>query len=164
MKRSDNILIAILVSVVILGVIGWLSSPVNGNGRPVLLLPDVKAVEDYRRQAGDWTDRLRLLDGQLATLLAGNSGDLLGQSRAAQNIFEDCLNLVREIDFTSTPPALVGLRESLVNASLANLEASRGALRWVSMPNIENRDQVEQLIQIARQGLQELETNTWTNP
>ncbi len=164
MNKTEIILLAALALVVVFGLIGWVSSPLDENGRPVMLLPDVKAVEDYRRQAVSWTEDLRLLDGRLSTLLAGNSEDLLGQSRSAQNSFQDSLNIVQEIDYTDAPPALVGLRESLSNTSLAYLEASRGILRWVSSPNQANRDQAANLIKAAQAKLYDLESSTWLIP
>jgi hypothetical protein len=164
MNKPETVLALILALIVILGIIGGVSSPMDENGRPVLLLPDVREVESYRRQASVWVEDLRRLDGQLATVLAGNSGDLLGQSRAVQGIFEEHLRLVQEIDASNVPPALIGLRELLSNASLSYLEAARGLLRWVSTPDQENRDQAVQLIQSAQKDLSLLESSAWINP
>ncbi len=158
--KSEYYLIAALVVVVALGVIGWLASPIDETGRPVLLLPDAKKVEDYRRQARSWADDLRLLDGQLATLLAGN-GDLLSQSREGQNAFEDCLAIAKDADVTEAPPALAGLRSMAINTSLAYLEASRSVLLWISAPKQENYDQAVLLVQAAREQLYELEASSW---
>lgn len=164
MNKTEILLAFVLALVVVLGVVGWLSSPMDENGRPVLLLPDVKAVEDYRRQAANWAQELRLLDGNLALLLSGNRNDLLGQSRTAQNVFQDCLNIAQEIDYTDAPPALVGLRESLTNTSVAYLEASRGILRWVSAPDQANLEQAKKYLTSAQARLRELESSTWLIP
>lgn len=158
--KSYYLVASLVVIVIILGVIGWLASPVDEAGRPMLLLPDVKRVEDYRRQARTWANDLRLLDGQLVTLLAG-TGDLLSQSREGQNAFEDSLAIAKDADVTEAPPALAGLRSMIVNTSLAYLEASRSVLLWISAPKQENYDQAVLLVQTAREQLYELEASSW---
>jgi len=60
MNEPDEIsipiwLLIIPVTVILLG-IGWMASPRDENNRPLLLLPDVKAVEEYRRLANHWRD------------------------------------------------------------------------------------------------------------
>jgi hypothetical protein len=160
-NKSEYYLIAALVVVVILGVVGWLASPFDNSGRPLLLLPDVKRVEDYRRQARTWADDLRLLDGRLATLLSGSTGDLLSQSREGQNAFEDSLAIAKATDVAEAPPALAGLRSMIVNTSLSYLEASRSVLLWISAPKQENYDRAVLLVQTARQQLYELEASEW---
>ena len=39
---------------VLFTIIGAFVSPLDEQGKPVLLLPEVKAVEDYRRSAQTW--------------------------------------------------------------------------------------------------------------
>ncbi len=53
----------------ILTVVGALSSPRDAQGQPLLLLPDVKAVEDYRLSMTSSTANMQLLDGEIAALL-----------------------------------------------------------------------------------------------
>jgi hypothetical protein len=53
-----------------LTVLGALSSPRDAQGRPLLLQPDVKAVEDYRWTMSSATAGMRLLDGEIAALWA----------------------------------------------------------------------------------------------
>jgi hypothetical protein len=160
-KLRDYLPVGLIVIILCLGGIGWLCSPVDQNGRPILYLPDVKVVEDYQRLASEWAVRLGVLDGRLSTLLAGNSHDLFGQSRAAQGIFNDGLVIAQEIDFSDAPPALSGLRNVLIQTSLAYMEASRGVLQWVSAPDAIHHDQASTLMQNARRQLNDLEKNTW---
>ncbi len=56
-----------------LTVVGALASPRDAQGRPLLLLPDVKAVEDYRQATSSATTGMQLLDGEIAALLAGQN-------------------------------------------------------------------------------------------
>lgn len=161
--RSEYILLVVLVAAVILGAIGFLASPLDANGRPLLLLPDVKKVEDYRSDARSWTAQMRTIDSQLSTLLA-DQGDLLSQSQSGQAIFEDSLNLAKGVDAAEAPAALVGLKTMLANTSLAYFDASRAALLWISAPKQENYDQAALLVQAARAQLSELEASSWINP
>lgn len=163
-NKTEIILTVVFLLLVGFGVLGWAISPVDGDGRPMLLLPDVKAVGDYRRQAAHWAKAIRLLDGTLATVLAGNSRDLWGQSRAAQAGFEDGLRIVQEIDGATVPPALIGLGELMSHTSLAYLEAARAVLRWVSAPDAPNLDQAFTAMESAQTLLTEVESSTWLIP
>jgi hypothetical protein len=151
----------IIPTMVILVLIGWFASPLDDRGRPLLLLPDIKAVEDYRRLALSWNEELHLVDGEIAKFLADETYDLYGQSRQAQRTTERVLKTVQAIDRKEAPPTLIGLREDLKLVSISYLESSRLVLRWLSMPDQANRNQVEQSLTKARSGLKELERNQW---
>jgi hypothetical protein len=151
----------IIPTIVILVVTGWFASPRDDRGRPLLLLPDIKAVNDYRRLAVTWNEELHLVDGEIAKLLADESYDLYGQSRQAQRTTEHVLKIVQAIDRKETPPTLIGLREDLGLVSISYLECARLVLRWLSMPDQANREHVEQSLSKARSGLRELERNQW---
>ena len=84
----------------------------------------MKAVEDYRRLAGQSAHELRLVDGEISTTLAGDTTDLFGQTRNAQNAFEHGLKVSQAIDQHESPPALAGLRDELTQVSLAYLETA----------------------------------------
>ena len=158
--KSEYFWFAVLLFVLALGFLGWVVSPLDPEGRPIILLPDVKRVEDYREKVGTWTSDLRLLDGRLTTLLAGN-GDLLSQSREGQQTFEDSLQIAKEADAEEVPAALAGLRSMVVDTSLAYLEASRSVLLWISAPKQKNYEAAIALIQAARGRLAELEGSSW---
>jgi hypothetical protein len=68
----------ILLGVAVLfTMIGVFVSPLDDQGKPVLLLPEVKAVEDYRRSAQSWISELVVLDGEIAHVIAADQqGDL----------------------------------------------------------------------------------------
>ena len=134
----------------ILTIVGALSSPRDDQGQPLLLLPDVKAVEDYRLSMSSATTNMQLLDGEIAALLAGQNSDLFTQSRQAQTAFEHALRIAQEIDVQSTPPALDGLRGAAAGTASAYLEAARLALRWVSLPQEANRTAAENGLAQAR--------------
>ncbi len=162
-RKTEYYLFAFLLLVIVLGLVGWAFSPLDSEGRPILLLPDVKKVEDYRKKIGGWAEDLRLLDGQLTTLLSG-SGDLLSQSRDGQKAFETSLRIAKQTDAEEAPAALAGLRSTAVETSLAYMEASRGVLLWISTPKQENYEAAVILIQAAREQLAEMEGSTWIAP
>ena len=151
----------ILVTVFSLLTLGWIVSPRNDQGRPVLLLADVKVVDDYRSLARQIASELGLVDGEISTVLAGDPTDLLGQTRNAQNAFEHILRLSQEIDQNAAPPALVGLSDELSQVSLAYLDAARSTLLWLSVPDQTNSDLAQQQLSGARKILDELEASQW---
>ena len=59
-----------IASLVVLLGLGLFVSPRDKNNRPILLMPDVKAVEDYRRSLASWHSRLLELDGRIARALS----------------------------------------------------------------------------------------------
>jgi hypothetical protein len=141
--------------------VGVLASPRDAQGRPLLLLPDVKAVEDYRRSINNSTAGLRLLDGEIAALLAGQNPDLFTQSRQAQSTIEHALHIAQDIDLKAAPPALDDLRRAAASTASAYLEASRLALRWVSLPQESYHSVAENGLGQARQQLKTLEESKW---
>lgn len=147
---------------VVFTVIGALASPLDEQGKPVLLLPEVKAVEDYRRSVQTWISELTVLDGEIARVIASEQqGDLFSQSRSAQQTFQHAVELTQQVDRTRVPPIGMGMHEQMLSTTLSYLEAARSALQWVSAPEQENQDQAIQLLEDARQMKSELEKNKW---
>ncbi|MFZ6029547.1 MAG: hypothetical protein ACOYYS_17680 [Chloroflexota bacterium] len=155
-------LAALLVplAVILIG-LGWLVSPRDAAGRPVLLTPGIRAVEAYRRQAVAWTEALRLADGETSRILADTSGDLLGRSQQGQRLFEEVLRIAREIDRQSAPPTLFGLREQLAATSASTLDSVQLALRWLSSPTAENETAARARLAEAQKLLAGLEKSQW---
>ena len=151
----------LLPLVILLTVLGAWASPRNELGRPLLLLPDVKAVEDYRRSINGTAAELRLLDGEIAALLAGKDADLFTQSRQAQAAFEHALRISQEVDVQEAPAALAGLHDVSSKTASAYLEAARLTLKWVSLPEEANQKAAESGLAQARQLLKTLEENKW---
>jgi hypothetical protein len=161
MNRSEKALLIIVLTILVFGIVGWLATPEDEKGQPILLLPSVKKIEDYRAKAEGWTEELRLLDGRLAVLMAGNSKSLFSQSQSSQDLFEDYVKLTQAINNAEAPSALTGLKDLLLNTSAAYLDASQSALRWVSTPSDDNLTATKELINNAQDILAELESNTW---
>ncbi len=147
---------------VVFTIIGALVSPLDEQGKPVLLLPEVKAVEDYRRSAQIWISELTVLDGEIAYVIAAEQqGDLFSQSRSAQQTLQHAVELAQQVDRTRVPPIGMGLHEQILSTTLSYLEAARSALQWISAPEQKNQDQAIQILADARQLKSELEKNKW---
>ena len=132
-------------------IIGAFVSPLDDQGKPVLLLPEVKAVEDYRKSAQTWISELNVLDGEIAHIIAADQqGDLFSQSRSAQQTLQHAVELAQQVDRTRVPPIGMGMHEQMLSTTLSYLEAARSALQWVSAPEQENQDQAIQLLEDSR--------------
>ena len=84
MQKFGLILIGIAV---LFTIIGGFVSPIDDQGKPVLLLPEVKVVEDYRQSAQFWITELSILDGEIAHVIAvDQQGDLFTQSSRVSNM------------------------------------------------------------------------------
>ena len=151
----------VVVALLALLAIGGIASPRNEDGRPLLLLPDVKTVEEYRRLARETDKQLRLVDGKITATLGGNVDDLFGQTRRAQEAFEQSLRISEDLDQQAAPPALVGLKDDLNQAAMQYLESARLTLRWLSTPNKTNQEQAQVKLTEARVKLTELEKSQW---
>jgi hypothetical protein len=151
----------VVLIVLILLAIGGIASPRNEDGRPLLLLPDVKTVAEYRRLAREADKELRLVDGKIAATLSGDFDDLFGQTRRAQEAFEQILRISEELDRQDAPPALVGLKEDMNQTAMSYLESARLTLRWLSIPNQANGEEAQAKLAEARASLTELERSQW---
>ena len=149
------------VLVILLG-LGLVISPRDRDNRPILLLPDVKAVEDYRRSLVSWHDRLQELDGRIARVLSNDyGGDLFSQSSDGQKTLNETLQILQEIDQTAATPAAVPARELALNAASATLSAAQSALIWVSAPTPANLGSAQQALDTAHTTLSILEASQW---
>lgn len=152
----------ILCLAVIFSIIGGFVSPHDNERNPILLLPEVKAVEDYRRSAQAWTEQLRTLDGEIAGLMETDSqGDLFTQSRQAQQMLEHAVALAKEVDQTHMPAAAMGFHEQMYNAAMTYLEAARSGMRWVSAPEPDRKADAQSKLEQARSARNVLEANQW---
>ena len=146
----------------LLGGIGYVASPRDEQGRPLLLVPGVRAVETYRRQVVEWAQAWRELDGDLRAILSETSAtSLLAQSQKAQDSFERAVELARRVEQTDAPPALLGLREQAAQTATAYVDTSAAINRWLSAPSEENLAAAQEIYRQASEALAQLESNEW---
>jgi hypothetical protein len=154
----------LLCLTILFTIIGVFVSPLDDQGKPVLFLPEVKALEDYRHTAQGWFSELSILDGEIANMLSAKQpGDLFLQSRAAQQTLQHAVELVQQVDRTRIPPIGIGLQEQMLSTSMSYLEAARNVLKWVSLPDDSNLEQAIQQLADSRMLKSELERNPWMN-
>ncbi len=159
LQKLGWILLGFTVVFTLLGVI---VSPRDEQGKPVLLLPDVKAVQDYRGTAQSWIERFAVLDNEIDQVITTDSqGDLFTQSQAAQQTLQHAVQLAQQVDRASVPPIAMGVHEKAMATAMAYLEAARSILQWISSPDQTNHDQAAQKLEIARTSMDELEANQW---
>ena len=140
-------------------------SPRGSDGRPLLLSPDVKALSDYRSSLSAWHDRLVDLDGRIARILSNNyGGDLFSQSSEGQQVLNETIQILEEIDQTSTTAAAVPARDLALNAASATLSAAQLSLLWISAPTSANLNTAGQALDAARTNLTILEASQWMTP
>jgi hypothetical protein len=144
-------------------VLGFAASPRDADGRPVLLLPDVRAVELYRRQVTGWVSNWTGVDETLNEVLGGDVTQLLALSRKAQRALEQSAALARDVDASESPPALLGLRDLSIQVAADHVGASVAVARWLSAPSTENRVAAEAAVAAARNSLAALEANEWVS-
>lgn len=151
----------IVTGLAVLGALGYYGSPRDNVGRPVLLMPDVRAVEVYRRTVIRWVHSWQILADDLNQALHADDGELLARSRSAQSAFNRAMTLVQEVDATNAPAALLGLHELTVTSGSAQLEAGTAVLRWLSAPTDENHTMAEAALAQASGALKVLEASEW---
>jgi hypothetical protein len=153
------------VSLVLLTVLGWLNSPIDRTtGRPLLLVPEVKAVHDYQVKARSWISQFQVLDAEISGLLMEPSGDLFTQSSQANQTVEAAVTQAQMIDRTQAPLSLTSLHQAFDQAALAYLEAARSALVWVSTPSAEKLTTAKANLGKARQQVDQLSQSEWLAP
>lgn len=153
------------LSLVILTVLGWLNSPIDRTtGRPLLLIPEVKAVYDYQVKARSWISQFQVLDAEISGLLIEPTGDLFSQSSQANQAVEAAVTQVQMIDRTQAPLSLTSLHQAFNQAALAYLEAARSALVWVSTPSAEKLTTAKTNLEKARQQVDQLSQSEWLIP
>ena len=154
------VVLAALLGLAVL-TLGWANTPLDASRRPVLLLPDVKAVSDYQRSTSGWIEQFHLLDGGVSGLLDTQPAGLFSQARTAQEVLERALRLSQEIDRQAAPLSLSGLQSAYRSASAAYLDACRLALRWVSLQDPADWQAAQQSLADARAEVEKLEANQW---
>lgn len=163
-EKLQQLGVIVLILVVVFTILGGLTSPHDESGKPVLLLPEVKAFEDYRGAARDWLIELNNLDGEISGLISEEGqGDLFTQSRQAQHMLQHAVELTQEIDQVRPPAAAAVIHEQVYSASMAYLEVARMAMQWVGAPEDTKKDEIKVKFEQVRNLKAVLEGNQWLN-
>lgn len=139
--------------------LGYIVSPRAADGRPVLLLPEARAIEQYRRAVGSWAQRWTMLDQHMQAIQTTNN--LLEQSQQAQAAFTEAVAVARQVEETESPPVLLGLRDQALNLATAYVEVTVALNHWVSAPTAENETTLITAYESATIQLESLHHNAW---
>ena len=152
---SATLALIVVVSVAVLGFLGWANSPRDGAGRPLLLTSERRAVLRYLNTAEGWAGEIaeagqhleslmppetNVIEGEdsaLPTLPAPEEqpGDLYRRTHDAQAALAALEGLASEVERAQAPDALIGLHQGLVLPTLeAHLFWADGVLAAIGAP------------------------------
>lgn len=161
-KRPSMIWGFASLAAILITLLGWWQSPIEHfTGRPLLLIPEVKAVADYQVQARGWVDQFQGLDASITGLLLDTSGDLFSQSQQGNRVLQQAVQMAQAVDQTKAPATLVGLHGELKAISLGYLDAARLALRYLATPSSENRAAAQSEVDQSRMKLDGIKASEW---
>lgn len=161
-KRSTLIWSLTSLAAILITLLGWWQSPIEHyTGRPLLLIPEVKAVADYQVLARGWVDQFQSLDASITDLLLDTNGDLFSQSQQGNRMLQQAVQVAQTIDQTKAPATLVGLHSELKAISLGFLDAARLALRYLATPSEENRAAAQSTVDQTRIKLEGVKASEW---
>jgi hypothetical protein len=140
---------------------GMRVTPYTTTGAPVLLSPSLRGSIAYRRQAVEWTRRLREVDQQLVKLQSDRQQDVYEQTRQAEVALSSALQIAQEIEIRHAPSALAGLRTLLLDASQRYYATAQAAAQWVGAPTPDHQDTVAETLVEARAALSALSASRW---
>jgi hypothetical protein len=161
-KRSSMIWGVASLAAILVTLLGWWQSPIERfTGRPLLLIPEVKAVADYQVQARGWVDQFQSLDASITGLLLDTNGDLFSQSQQGNHVQQQAVQMAQTVDQTKAPATLIGLHTDLKAISLGYLDAARLALRYLATPSPENRAVAQSAVDQSRAKLDGVKASEW---
>jgi hypothetical protein len=179
-RRVARLALALIIvaSVAVLGFLGWANSPRDGDGRPLLLTTERRAVLRYLNTAENWSGRLaetgkrleglmppeaKVVEGKdaaLPTLPAPEEQptDLYRRTHDVQAACTALQALAAEVERAQVPDALAGLHQGLVVPALeAHLVWADGILAHIGAPESLSAEDLAALRQNAGSALAALE-------
>jgi hypothetical protein len=162
-RRLTVWLLAMLVLIGVL-VLGYLSSPLDDNGRPLLLTPRLARIVAYQRDIHRWAYQLRSIHNSLENILSRTDAGLFEQDQEVNRLYGDLLRLREEVDGTKMPPTLESLHLVMQSALEESSAAVQATASWVGEPVTDNHLQAETALETASESLNHLLTNPWVNP
>jgi hypothetical protein len=179
-RRVAGVVLALIavVSVAVLGFLGWANSPRDGEGRPLLLTSERRAVLRYLDTAEGWAGEIAEAGQHLESLMPPEAkmvtgedaalptlpapveqpADLYGRTHDAQAALAALQALASEVERAQAPDALIGLHQGLVLPALeAHLVWADGVLAAIGAPESVSAEDLAALRGDARARLTALE-------
>lgn len=154
------LVIVIVASLAILGLLGWVNTPHDDEGLPLILNPERRAILNYLNAAEGWVGQFEEMGKQLDGLMPRDSltatpgGEstsgavlptapppamqpegLYQRSHEAQEAREALETLAREVQLARVPDPLIGLHGIVVRAVETHLIWADGVLACVGAPD-----------------------------
>ena len=133
-----------------IGVLGWWVSPLDAQGRPMLLSPRMVSMRRYYRLVQDWHRRLRDVHRDLESLLQGEHDSLLARTRRLDGVFLRIGRVYQDWRENPAPPALDALSRQVEDTVLAYREAARAMSEHLSRPSDETRRKAQETLERAK--------------
>jgi hypothetical protein len=163
LRRLILWLLAILVSGGVL-VLGYLSSPLDDNGRPLLLTPRLAQIVAYQHDVHRWANQLRSNHSSLANILLRSDVGLFEQDQEVNRLYGELFRIREEVDGTKVPPTLESLHLTMQSALDESIVAVQATASWVGEPTTANHLQAEAALETASESLNHLLANPWVKP
>jgi hypothetical protein len=146
-------------------VIGLNITPRTVRQRPILYSPAVRAALVYRSQVEAWLITLDRFDRNLAQLIdetaADRNGEIYDQSVRAAETIDRSVRLAQDTTLVSAPTALADLKQHMIAAGLAYVEAGRAVAILINAPTPESRAAAEAALASARQTVKMVRSSRW---
>lgn len=156
------VVLGCVIMVGLMMLLGRAVTPWN-DGEPLVLSPDYVATVRYLRSVQNWIEQLEQVDADIARAMDGK-GNFYSQGRDTERAFDRALSIAREIDQTGGPPTLNVLQSLVRGTSIAYIETARAVMAYVSIPSEINRQNVDNLMAVARADLEKsrkLQEDLW---
>ena len=145
-------------------VLGYFSSPLDENGRPLLLSPRLAQIVAYQRDMNGWANQLQDIHTSLATILSQSDVSLFEQDQEVNRLYGKLLRLRDEVDGTNVPPTMESLHLMMQSTLDESGAAFQATATWVGEPTAVNHHQAETGLETASESLNHLLANPWVKP
>ena len=162
-RRMTLSLIFILIMMGVL-ILGYHSSPVNEDGRPLLLTPRLAQIVSYQQDVHQWTDQLKKIHASLSNVLSRSDAGLFEQDQEINQLYGDLLRLQENVEGTRIPPTMESLHTLVKTALDESIAAAQATATWVGEPTAANHLLGKASLKTASESLNHLLANPWVKP
>jgi len=162
----QRLLLWILSFFIVAGVLvlGFLSSPLDDNGHPLLLTPRLAQIVRYHREIRKWAVQLQTIHRSLSEALAHPEQALFEQDQEVNRIYGDLLRIQREVDGTEVPLTMESLNMMMKSTLDDSIAAAQSTAAWVGEPSEAHHLQAKTALEAASEALGRLLINPWLKP
>ncbi len=153
-------LVSILLCVGLV-ILGYLVSPNNDEGSPLLLSPRLAQMKRYQRQVQGWYIELSEIHHDIVTLAEDDKGDLFVGSSLVNTIYGRLSTLENQMDQAVVPPTLINVHELILYTTQLHRETAMYLTLWMSEPTEPNLRALIASLDEASDALKRVYDNPW---